>query len=144
METFSTLLAICARNSPVTGEFPAQWPVTRAYDVFFDMHHNKRLSKQWWGCWFETPSRPLWRHCNEPDRSGTLWYVYVPRRICAGYIYTSRLSLKVVWGSRLVTPSLRFHKRVHDISIFEHWNIRTIECINNVFTATSYWHVTPH
>ena len=27
-------------------------------------HLNKRLSKQWWGWWFETPSRPLWRNCN--------------------------------------------------------------------------------
>ena len=35
METFSTLLAICAGNSPVTGEFPAQRPVTRSFDVFF-------------------------------------------------------------------------------------------------------------
>ena len=64
METFSTLLAICAGNSPVTGEFPAQRPVTRSFDVFFDLRLNKRLSKQWWGWWFETPSRPLWRHCN--------------------------------------------------------------------------------
>ena len=30
METFSALLAICAGNSPVTGEFPAQRPVTRS------------------------------------------------------------------------------------------------------------------
>ena len=29
METFSTLLALCAGNSPVTGEFSAQRPVTR-------------------------------------------------------------------------------------------------------------------
>ena len=65
METFSVLLAICAGNSPVTGEFPAQRPVTRSFDVFFDLRPNKRLSKQWWGWWFETPSRPLWRHCNE-------------------------------------------------------------------------------
>ena len=35
METFSSLLAICAGNSPVTGEFPAQRPVTRSFDVFF-------------------------------------------------------------------------------------------------------------
>ena len=28
---------------------------------------NKRLSKQWWGWWIETPSCPLWRHCNELD-----------------------------------------------------------------------------
>ena len=64
METFSALLAVCAGNSPVTGEFPAQRPVTRSLDVCFDLRPNKRLSKQSWGWWFETPSRPLWRHCN--------------------------------------------------------------------------------
>ena len=35
METFSALLAICTGNAPVTGEFPAQRPVTRSFDVFF-------------------------------------------------------------------------------------------------------------
>ena len=64
METFSALLTICAGNSPVPGEFPTQRPVTRNFDVFFDLHPDKRLSKQWWGWWFETPSSPLWRHCN--------------------------------------------------------------------------------
>ena len=43
METFSALLAICAGNSPVTGEFPTQRPVTRSFDVFFDLRLNKRL-----------------------------------------------------------------------------------------------------
>ena len=64
METFSALLAICAGNSPVPSEFPTQRPVTRSFDVFFDLHTNKRLSKQWWGWWFETLSRPLWRNRN--------------------------------------------------------------------------------
>ena len=64
METFSALLAIRAGNSPVPGEFPAQRPVTRSFDVFFDLRLNKQLSKQWWGWWFETPSCPLWRHRN--------------------------------------------------------------------------------
>ena len=43
---------------------PAQRPVTRSCDVFFDLRMNKRLSKQSWGWWFETPSPSLWRHCN--------------------------------------------------------------------------------
>ena len=64
MEPFSALLAICAENSSVTGEFPAQRPVTRSFHVFFDLRLNKRLSKQSWDWWFETLSRPLWRHCN--------------------------------------------------------------------------------
>ena len=64
METFSALPNLCAGNSPVTGEFPAQRPVTRCFDVFFDLRLNKRLSKQSWGWWFETPSCPLWCHCN--------------------------------------------------------------------------------
>ena len=42
METFCALLAICAGNSPVPGEFPAQRPVTRNFDVFFDLRLNKR------------------------------------------------------------------------------------------------------
>ena len=37
METFSTLVALCAGNSPVNGEFPSQRPVTRSFDVFFDL-----------------------------------------------------------------------------------------------------------
>ena len=64
MDTFSALLVICAGNSPVTGEFPAQRPVTRGFDVFCDLCLNKRLSKQSWGWRFEPPSRSLWRQCN--------------------------------------------------------------------------------
>ena len=65
MEPFATLLVLCAGNSPVTGEFPAQRPATWSFDVFFDLSLNKRLSKQLLGWWFETPSCSLWRHCNE-------------------------------------------------------------------------------
>ena len=64
METFSALLTVCVGNSPVTGEFPSQRPVTRSFDVYFDLRLNKRLSKQSWGWWFETPLPSLWRHCN--------------------------------------------------------------------------------
>ena len=43
------------------GDFPTQRPVTRSFDVFFDLRLNKRS----WGWWFETLSRPFWRHRNE-------------------------------------------------------------------------------
>ena len=49
METFSALLALCTGNSPLI--------------FLFDLRLNKHMSKQSWGWWFETPSRPLWRHC---------------------------------------------------------------------------------
>ena len=61
----SALLAICARNSMVTGEFPTQRPVTRNFDVFFDLCLNIRLNKQSLCWWFETQLRSLWRHCND-------------------------------------------------------------------------------
>ena len=64
MEIFSALLAFCAGNSPVTGAFHAQRPLTRSFDVPFDLHLNQQLSKQWRRRWFETPSRSLWSHCN--------------------------------------------------------------------------------
>ena len=77
METFPALLALCEGNPPVTGGFPSQRLVTRRFDVFFQLCLNKRLSKQPTRRWFETPSRSLWRHCN--DRficyTGTFQYI---------------------------------------------------------------------
>ena len=46
METFSALMALCEGNPTVIGEFPSQRPVTRSFDIFFDAHMNKWLSKQ--------------------------------------------------------------------------------------------------
>ena len=77
METFSALLAICAGNSPVRGEFPTQRPMMRSFDFFFDLRPNKRLSKQSWGWWFETLSRPLWRQCNEVITSHTYYGIWL-------------------------------------------------------------------
>ena len=67
METFPALLAICAGNSQVTSEFPAQRPVVWSFDVFFNLRLNKRLNKQSGGWWFESPLHPLWRHSNVID-----------------------------------------------------------------------------
>ena len=64
MGTFSALLALCAGNAPVTGELPSHRSVTRSFGVFFDLRLDKRLSEQLKGWWFETPSRSLWRRCN--------------------------------------------------------------------------------
>ena len=72
METFSALQALCAGNSPVHGEFSAQRPVTRSFEVFFDLHLNKQLSEQSRSWRFETPSGSLWRQCNGMSR-GTPW-----------------------------------------------------------------------
>ena len=66
----SALLTFCVGNSPVTGEFPSQRPVTRSFGVLFDLHLNKRLSKQSRGWWFETPSHSLWRHYNVKPEYG--------------------------------------------------------------------------
>ena len=64
MKTFSALLAICAGNSPVPGDFPTQRPATWTFNVFFDLRLNKRLRNQSWGWWFETLLCLLLRHCN--------------------------------------------------------------------------------
>ena len=65
MDTFSALLALCAGNPPVTGEFPSQRPVTRSFELFYYLRLNIWLSKQSIRRRFETPSCPSWRHRNE-------------------------------------------------------------------------------
>ena len=61
-------------RSPVNSTHKGQW---RGADVFFDLRPNKRLSKQWWGWWFETLSSPLWRHCNAIWESEGFGCIYV-------------------------------------------------------------------
>ena len=87
METFSKLLALSEGNSPVTGEFPSQRPVTQNFDIFFDLRLNKHLSKQSRRWWFETQSWSLWRHCN-----GMRFYPYIT------------LLLHRHWGHHTIVP----------------------------------------
>ena len=84
METFSALLALCAGKSLVTGEFPAQRQVTRRFWCFLRRvcALNKRLSKQSWGWWFETPSRPLWLSQKPLHPELTPWWSFLFCRWC--------------------------------------------------------------
>ena len=66
-ETISMMTSSNGNLFRVTGHLcgeSAQRPVSRSFDVFFDLRLNKRLSKQLWGWWLETLSHPLWRHRN--------------------------------------------------------------------------------
>ena len=59
------------------GEFTAQRPVTRNFDISFDLCLNKRLSKQPPGWWFETPLWPLWRQCNVWNVNTWAHFLYI-------------------------------------------------------------------
>ena len=110
METFPALLAICAGNSPVSCEFPAQRPVMRSFNVFFDLHLNKRFkSKQSSGWWFETPSHPLCHQYNG--------WIYLKRHLylrCGVSVYDPTVHLgtycKTTW---FPNPCLWFAPSIH-------------------------------
>ena len=72
METFSALLALYVGNSPVPGEFPAQRPVMRSFDVFFDLRPNKRLSKN------NREAGDLRRYRAHYDITVMLWMEWIP------------------------------------------------------------------
>ena len=76
---FSVTVLLCGEFTGPS-EFPTQRPVTRSFDVFFDLRLNKRLSKQPRGWWFETQSWSLWRHCNVANQNWVytkhfIWYI---------------------------------------------------------------------
>ena len=54
--------------SPVNSTHKGQW--RGALKVSLICALNKRLDKQSWGWWFETPSRSLLHHCNDKTISG--------------------------------------------------------------------------
>ena len=56
LKTFSSPLALCDGNPPVTGGFPLQRPVTQSFDLFLARIKQSRRR------WFQTPSGSSWRH----------------------------------------------------------------------------------
>ena len=108
MESFSALLALCEGNSPVIGEFPSQRPVTRSFDVFFDLRPNKRLTKQLRRRWFETPSRSLRRHYNVSRKC-----ICNLHDVCRIYSfeYTWCLLSHTVWGDLMFSVCFRCRMR---------------------------------
>ena len=92
METFSALLAICAGNLPVPGEFPAQRPVTRSFDIFFDL----RLINGW----------------VNNRKAGDL------RRYRAHY--DVMVMIRCYFGAQSVNTSMAQHKTVLD-ALLRHW-----------------------
>ena len=128
MKTFSALLAICAGKSPVSGELPAQRPVTRSFDAFFDLRLNKRLSKQSWGWWFETLSCPLWRHRNEyASRKRHLLMLLTSPSSCQ----TSRNISARLWVEHVSSLFLPVTGRMSPTSSCNQWPRNT--CIQTVW-----------
>ena len=85
METFFALLALCAGNSQVTGKFPSQRPVTRSFDIFFNLCLNKRLSNQSRRRWLDTIAlnmTPMWSHTH------FLWYSVLFRCVLGNTIFS--------------------------------------------------------
>ena len=138
METFSALLTLCAGNS--------QRPVTQSFDVFFDLRSNKRMSKQSWGWWFGTPSRSLWRYCNE-----SLWLIIV--FVCCNFKHRFSFALlhiyrivrdKVFTVVQLTKVSTETHSildRVRSIESKLKLYKRILKCIGPAFLnqAKLFW-----
>ena len=115
--------------------FPRYWPFVRGIPLtktsnaellcFFDLRMNNRLSKQSWDWWFETPWRPLWRHCNDT-------WIYAPQFVL--HLYSERSLIK--FAMHLV-DGLMAYPRLHiRASIRSHaWVITMIGFA--VFTAKS-------
>ena len=117
-------------TGPLRGEFTGhRWiPRTKASDAelwcfCFFLRLNKRLSKQWWGWWFETPSRPLWRYCNEHPifflNIEYFWYNF--------------------WSTRNVNPSYSSTDVNDSYKMFEAWPpLPPFYKISRIFACTLY------
>ena len=111
---------------PLREEFPGhRWilltePVTRSFDVFFHPRLNKRLIKQSWGWWFETPSRSLWRHCDGRKVYKCVYYLrYIPR-----ILHTARALSSVNSNHKGPVTWIFFH-------------LMTSSCSHNISTVIS-------
>ena len=80
-------------RSSVNSSHKGQWREALIFSLSCAL--NKRLSKQSWGWWFETPSRSLWRHCNENRRCGVKLLYMLYKKYAISKNATSKIMLKV-------------------------------------------------
>ena len=97
MERFSRywLFVRGIHRSPVNSPHKGQW---RGALIFFYLHLNKRLSKHLWSRWFETPSRSLWRHCNDhkTKHNNTVFVIHRMHSACTLNVTSFLLPLSPV------------------------------------------------
>ena len=86
--------------------WPAQGPVTRSFDIFFDLRLNKRLSKQSWGWWFETLSCSLWRRRN-------VWWIEAPYVTIKPLWHEKRLFQHIFLNENILISMEKSLKSVH-------------------------------
>ena len=100
-----------------------QRPVTRSFDVYFDLRLNKRLSKQWWCWWFKTPPRPLWRHRNvcinhewfdahgDGSAGWIIWPLWIKTKKYVMMFFFNLCSIPCYWMSILSEKNTSFQYR---------------------------------
>ena len=98
---------------------PSQRPVTRSFDVFFDLRPNKRLSKHSRGRWFESPSRSLWCHCNAQPVVVQVYTKQIP---------AIRDQTVPRWRCRSIVVGLFCHWWLQDMVTSSNWNIFRVTC----------------
>ena len=124
------------------GEFPAQRPVTRSFDVFFDLRLNKRLSKQPWGWWFETPAWSLWRHRNV--RYCTSWCIMVYLLRYKGVFHRNKLKHDVIHARILsVLGNTQYGPWEMSSVVHRDWETETgTSLFNTTWHYTDAWYQT--
>ena len=131
MKSFSALWALCEGNTPATGVFASQRPVTRSSDVLFDLRLNKRLSNQSrWLRWFEMTSRSLWRNCNESHSISLLAHYST---------FRSKLLLVVLklvlWNVVVENDPLKCMWHMHSKSLTGYGSRNNVKCIYSYSTG---------
>ena len=124
------------------GEFSGhQWiPHTKASDAelccFFDLCLNKRLSKQSWGWWFETPSRSLWRHCNEDHCSSNYRQITCPIK-SRNIEMITHILLAVVSDDILAQRRYIWYHRSLLTIVVVHWKQFSVQSVATI--SSRFW-----
>ena len=132
METFPALLSLCAGNAPVTGEFPAQRPVTRSFNVF--------LICLWINDWVNNrEAGDLRHHCAHYEV--TVMYIEVRRCLSLSLLW---FQLRIMWNMYLpwrhfILRGKLYHRKPMDSTCS---NIQTkgTRCMNCCFLFMVAWY----
>ena len=130
---------------PVNSPHKGQWCGAFMFSLICTL--NKRSSEQSWGWWFETPSCPLWHHCNATTESESAYHIFTSYQLMFSLLQERKkihlVVKKIIFGFLLTGRILLFFKPSDDIydeaicfwQLPQGYLLSQFWCINDVILA---------
>ena len=135
METFSALLALLRGIHRSLVDSPPQRPVMRSFGAFVWSASEQMVDKQSRRRWFVTPSRSLWRHCNDTHIPWLVQYIFKCHTVYIIVLYVPFSGVRLTWDSIYKPQNSQFRRVIFFLKPYR-FSLKKLLSVRYVYTCS--------